>query len=254
MTKKTLPVPIRLQKLLADHNYGSRRRVEEFISAGRITINNHVAQLGDRATILDKIKVDGKLIKLSEAAQTRVLIYNKPEGEICSNFEPFHENTVFDRLPRLKQGRWVSIGRLDINTSGLLLFTNDGDFAHSMMHPNFNWERIYIARVRGMLTVDQEKELLSGVMIDGRMAQCGKIKLIRDKGVNNWYEISLYEGRNREVKRLFEYFGIAVSRLKRVQYGPLLLPITLKQGEFIDLSPQQIEGLIPKETKESDEF
>lgn len=236
--------PIRIQKLLANQNVASRRKIESLIEQGRILINGQVAQLGDKASTNDEIKLDGKKIQLKKTpASIRIILYHKPEGEICSNYEPFHENTVFDNLPHLKQGRWVAVGRLDINTSGLLIFTNDGNTAHQLMHPKHEWERIYLARVRGKLNTHQEKEMLAGISIENYVAKCSQIKCIRSNGANNWYQIGLYEGKNREVKKMFEYYGLSVSRLKRIQYGPYSLPTHLKPKQVMELSQEQINQL-----------
>lgn len=235
---------VRIQKLLADQNVASRRKIEEWIVEGRISINGQLAKLGDKATLDDQISLDGKAIQLKAKESVRLIIYHKPEGEICSKSEPFHEDTVFDSLPPLKQGRWIAIGRLDLNTSGLLLFTNHGELAHRLMHPKFNFERVYLARVLGQLTPSQEKALLVGVQIEDAPAKFSKIDLIRANGANTWYQVGIFEGRNREVKKLFAYFDLEVNRLKRIQFGPFLLPKTLKPGTCAEVPNSQIQSYV----------
>lgn len=232
--------PVRIQKLLAEQNIASRRKIEEWITAERIQVNGVLAKLGDKATLEDTISIDGKAVTLKVQGAPRLIMYHKPDGEICSKSEPFHEDTVFDALPPLRQGRWVAVGRLDLNTSGLLLFTNRGELAHHLMHPKFNFERVYLARVLGKLSGSEEKALLSGVQIEDTPAKFSKLELVRANGANNWYQVGLFEGKNREVKKLFAHFNIQVNRLKRIQFGPFILPKTLKPGECQEIPASRI--------------
>ncbi|MFO1257207.1 MAG: pseudouridine synthase [Gammaproteobacteria bacterium] len=235
--------PIRIQKLLSEQNIASRRKIEEWILAGRIQINGMLAKIGDKVTLEDRILIDGKAVTLKADGPPRLIMYHKPDGEICSKAEPFHEDTVFDALPPLKQGRWVAVGRLDLNTSGLLLFTNRGELAHHLMHPKFNFERVYLARVLGKLSISEEKALLAGVQIEGGSAKFSKLQLVRANGANTWYQVGLFEGKNREVKKLFAHCNIQVNRLKRIQYGPFILPKTLKPRKCEEIPASRFKKL-----------
>ena len=221
--------PERLQKLLAAAGLGSRREIESWIEAGRITVGGRVAKLGERATAGDEIDVDGKRVEL-KAGAGRVLLYHKPAGELVTRSDPQGRPTVFSRLP---PGRWVAVGRLDLNSSGLLLFTDDGKLANRLMHPRYEVEREYLARVQG--AVDAEK-LRRGVQLEDGAAAFERIELERaGEGANRWYRVALREGRNREVRRIFEAVGARVSRLQRVRYGPVELPRDLAPGQWREL-------------------
>lgn len=237
----------KLQKVLARAGLGSRRDMEKLIGANRVTVNGKVAHLGDRVGERDRILVDGHPIalKAAEERRPRVLIYNKPEGEICSVRDPEGRPTVFARLPALRGERWISIGRLDFNTSGLLLFTTDGELANALMHPSSNIDREYLCRVLGDVDEDMEKRLRNGVLLDDGIARFTDITAggSSETSANRWFYVCLMEGRNREVRRLWESQGVKVSRLKRVRYGPVFLPSRLKQGQWQEMSPEQLAEL-----------
>ena len=224
----------KLQKVLADKGIGSRRKVEEMIECGRIQVNGKIAHIGQRIELFDRVQVDGKQVSLGSNSP-ELLLYHKPAGQICSHGDPEGRPTVFDDLPKLSQGRWLSIGRLDYNTQGLLLLTNTGELANKWMHPRSNIDREYKLRVRGRLTDDKLNRLKTGVMLEDGMARCKKITLISsDKGQQNyWLSIVLTEGRNREVRRMMEAVDCTVSQLKRTRFGHLSLPKTLPAGEFL---------------------
>ena len=232
----------KLQKILANAGLGSRREIEKWIASGRVSINGTIAELGERATDKDTIRVDGKIIEIKSAGEiyTRILAYNKPSGEVCTLKDPEGRPTVFDRLPRTKFGRWISIGRLDINTTGLLLFTNNGELAHRLMHPSYQVERKYAVRVHGEVTQEMINQLKQGVLIDGDFCQFNFIQDKGGEGTNHWYEVGLSEGKNREVRKLWESQGVEVSRLMRVQYGPVSLPQQLSRGRWEDLDESTI--------------
>lgn len=225
----------KLQKVLAGQGLGSRRTMEEWISAGRVRVNREVAHLGQRVGPADAITVDGGRPLKIVADHTRILLLNKPSGQVCTRKDPEGRTTVFKGLPRLKQGRWISIGRLDVQTTGLLLLTNDGELANRMMHPSAGLDREYAVRVNGKLEDDAMAELKTGVMIDGELHRFSDIQYFNGRGVNHWYHVVLMEGKNREVRRLFESLGLMVSRLKRVRYGPVLLPSWLPVGQRSEL-------------------
>lgn len=233
----------KLQKILARAGLGSRRDMEEAIAQGRVTVNGRVAVVGDRATPSDKILFDGRPIKLPEKPRLRVILYNKPEGEICSRSDPEGRPTVFDRLPRLKEGRWISVGRLDINTSGLLLFTNDGDFAHKLMHPSSVIDREYLARVYGEVNEEKIQRLLEGVQLEDGMARFTDIVERETDTSSRWFYCVVMEGRNREVRRLWESQGLKVSRLKRVRFGNIFIPSHVRSGQWIELNEKEIAEL-----------
>jgi 23S rRNA pseudouridine2605 synthase len=235
----------KLQKVLARAGFGSRREVEEWIAAGRVKVNGKVASVGERVSADDKILVDGKKLasKNKTREETRVLLYNKPEDEICTRKDPEGRPTVFDRLPPIKHGRWVSIGRLDINTSGLLLFTTDGELANKLTHPSSQIEREYAVRVMGEVKPDMVQAMHKGVMIDGHLCRFTDIQYYAGTGINQWYHVVVREGRNREVRKLWESQGLRVSRLKRVRFGPRFIPSTVKRGSFIELKQNEIDKL-----------
>lgn len=245
--------PEKLQKLLAQCGLGSRRQIEELIRAGRVRVNGQVAQIGERASSTDRIELDGRPIKLTAKSEAvRVLVYNKPEGEVCTRQDPEGRQTVFDRLPRLHGQRWIAVGRLDINTTGLLLFTTDGELANRLMHPSWQIDREYAVRVMGAVDEDVLKRLREGVLLEDGMARFSDITPAGGSGVNQWYYVTLMEGRNREVRRLWESQGVVVSRLKRVRFGPLALPSRIKMGQWEELGQGDIDvlyrlvGLEPK--------
>jgi 23S rRNA pseudouridine2605 synthase len=235
----------RIQKVLATHGYGSRREIETWISAGRISVNGRPAKLGDRIEPEDKIAIDGKAIRLRfhRLEHSRVLIYNKPEGEVCTRSDPHSRPTVFDHLPRLKSGRWISVGRLDINTAGLLLLTNDGELANLLMHPATEIEREYAVRVLGAVDAGMLRQLTSGVRLDDGDAAFERITDGGGSGANHWYHVVLREGRKREVRRLWESQGVKVSRLKRIRFGAITLPKSVRQGHLAELGPSEVEEL-----------
>jgi len=222
-----------VQKLLAAAGLGSRREIETWIEAGRVTVNGNVAKLGDRATPADSILVDGKPVARPKASPPRVLLYHKPVGQLVTRSDPQGRPTIFSELP---PGRWVAVGRLDLNSSGLLLLTDSGDLANRLMHPRYGLEREYVARIRGALQPSEERKLLQGITLDGIPARFESVRSDREsEGTNRWYRVVLKEGRNREVRRLFEALGHPVSRLVRVRYGPLELPADLAPGRWIEL-------------------
>ncbi len=234
----------KLQKILADSGLGSRREMEKWIAAGRVTIDDRLATLGDRSTREAKIRVDGRLINPQATEQHQYLIYNKPEGEMCTRTDPEGRATVFDRLPKLHKQRWIMVGRLDLNTSGLLLFTTDGELANRLMHPSSEIEREYAVRVLGKVTVQQLQNLLDGVQLEDGPAKFSHIEAIDPKeSANQWFRVVLKEGRNREVRRLWETQGLTVSRLVRIRFGDIQLPNYLKRGEYKYLTIQAITKL-----------
>lgn len=243
---KELPgKPERLHKLLAQSGVGSRREMEELIAAGRVSVNGETAATGQSASPGDRIKVNGKLVHLKFSNRLpRVIIYHKPEGEIVSRDDPKHRPTVFTSLPRMSGGRWVAVGRLDFNTSGLLLFTTSGDLANRLMHPRYNLVREYAVRVLGEMPDDARQRLLDGIELDDGLAQFATFQEAGGEGANHWYRVSLFEGRNREVRRMFEAVGVVVSRLMRVRYGPFVLPPSLKRGQVMEIGEVDIKKLL----------
>lgn len=236
----------KLQKVLANAGVGSRREMEKWIEQGRISVNGKIATLGDRVEPLDKLRVDGNLLSgQPQKNMCRVLMYNKPEGELCSRKDPQGRPTVFDRLPKILNGRWIAVGRLDINTSGLLLFTNDGELANRLMHPKHEIEREYAVRVFGEVDREILNRLTKGVELEDGMAKFTEIRKRPgdDESLNSWYNVSLSEGKNREVRRLWESQGLQVSRLIRVRYGTLELQNRLPQGGWIELPLQDLNVL-----------
>ena len=236
----------KLQKVLARAGFASRRELEEWIAAGRISVNGKVATLGERVGENDIIRVDGRVVQRARLAprERRVLIYHKPLGEVCTRSDPEGRPTIFDNLPRLTNGRWVTIGRLDINTSGLLLLTNDGELANRLMHPSSEIEREYAVRVLGEISEETLGRLRSGVQLDDGEARFDSLVDGGGEGANHWYHVTLREGRNREVRRLWESQGVAVSRLTRVRYGNVTLPRSVRPGRFADLKGPDLEGLL----------
>ncbi|SFP82595.1 23S rRNA pseudouridine(2605) synthase RluB [Pseudomonas borbori] len=240
------PAGEKLQKVMARMGLASRREIEGWISAGRVKVNGAVAGLGQRVDLHDAIAIDGRLIKREEAAESvrRVIIYNKPEGEICTRDDPEGRPTVFDRLPRPKEGRWINIGRLDINTTGLLMFTTDGELANRLMHPSFQMDREYAVRVRGEVDEEMIERLKAGVMLEDGPAKFTDIKEAPGGvGFNHWYHCVVMEGRNREVRRLWESQGLVVSRLKRVRFGPVFITSDLTMGRWREMSQREVDIL-----------
>ncbi|MDG9930857.1 MULTISPECIES: 23S rRNA pseudouridine(2605) synthase RluB [unclassified Pseudomonas] len=235
----------KLQKVLARAGLGSRRDIEQWIADGRVKVNGAVATLGARVEARDAISVDGQLLKREDAQVTRrVLIYNKPEGEICTRDDPEGRPTVFDRLPRPKEGRWINIGRLDINTTGLLLFTTDGELANRLMHPSYEMDREYAVRVRGEVTEEMIEQLKAGVMLEDGPAKFTDIQEAPGgEGFNHWYHCVVMEGRNREVRRLWESQGVVVSRLKRVRFGPVFMTSDLPMGRWREMGQREVDIL-----------
>jgi 23S rRNA pseudouridine2605 synthase len=236
----------RLQKVMAQSGHGSRRNIEILIAQGHVTINGHAAKLGDLVGPGDRVKLDGRLIHLRFGAQLpRVLLYHKPEGEICTRDDPEGRPTVFAKLPRVNNARWVSIGRLDFNTSGLLIFTTSGELANRLMHPRYEVEREYAVRLMGTLSPEQVQALTGeGVEIDGERCRFDRLVDKGGEGANHWYHVVLKEGKNREVRRMFEAVGLMVSRLMRVRYGPVELPSFLKRGQARDLAEPEVVKLM----------
>lgn len=235
----------KLQKVLARAGLGSRRQIEGWITQGRITIDGIVAKLGDRIDNTAKVAVDGRLVIQPQLrpAKCQVLIYHKPEGEICSRSDPEGRPTVFDNLPLLRGQRWVAIGRLDINTSGLLLFTTDGELAHRLLHPSYEVERQYAVRVLGKIDDTILKRLRVGVNLEDGFASFTDIQDAGGTGANHWYHVTLKEGRQREVRRLWESQDITVSRLIRIKFANIQLPRLLRPGKWQELEAEQIEAL-----------
>lgn len=248
----------KLHKVLAQAGMGSRLEMEQLIMEGRISVNNEPAHIGQRIQFGDQIKVNGKPIRFRIAPPpARVIAYHKPVGEVVTHDDPQNRPTVFRRLPKLPQGKWQSVGRLDLNTEGLLLFTNSGDLANQLMHPRFGLEREYAARVLGALSKEEKQRLLDGVPLDDTPAQFGSIEEGGGEGSNLWYRVTISEGRNREVRRMFEAVGHAVSRLIRIRYGAMVLPRGLRRGAWMELDERDIRALMraagsPSEASPSD--
>ena len=235
----------RIQKLLAAAGIASRREAERMIEAGRVSVNGDVIKLGDKAELTDTVRVDGKIIHLDRRPEVkhRVLAYHKPEGEICTRSDPEGRPTIFDHLPRLRSGRWIAVGRLDINTSGLILLTTDGELANRLMHPANEIEREYAVRVLGQVSESMKRTLRKGVELEDGVGHFNSIRDAGGTGANHWYHVTLNEGRNREVRRLWESQGVRVSRLSRVRYGPISLRRGLKPGAWDELMRADIDKL-----------
>jgi 23S rRNA pseudouridine2605 synthase len=235
----------RLQKVLARAGFGSRRQIEDWIRDGRITVNGTRAEIGISVATGDLVKIDGRSVSIAvdPAHAARTLAYHKPAGELTTRRDEAGRPTVFDNLPRIKNGRWISVGRLDFNTSGLLLVTTDGELAHRLMHPSWELEREYAVRVLGKADEAVLQRLQEGVMLDDGMAAFASLQDAGGQGANHWYHVVVREGRNREVRRLWESQGLKVSRLIRIRYGPVGLPRDLRAGRFRDLSRAELEAL-----------
>jgi 23S rRNA pseudouridine2605 synthase len=231
----------KLQKVLANLGLGSRRKMERWIEAGRVTVDGSVATLGDRVHAGQALRLDGKPLEVDAAEQVRVLLYHKPVREVCSRDDPEGRKTVFERLPKLKSGRWISVGRLDFNTSGVLLFTTDGALANALMHPSSAIEREYLVRVMGRVDEPMLERLKDGVELDDGLARFSDIQEGGGDGINRFFYVVLMEGRNREVRRLWESQGTTVSRLKRVRYGEVFLPSKLKKGQWLELPQRDVD-------------
>jgi len=239
------PVGEKLQKVLARAGLGSRREMERAIEQGRVIVNGETAKLGDRVELSDRIDLDKKRLSLAPAAENgiKVLLYNKPEGEICSRSDPEGRPTVFDNLPSLKNERWISVGRLDFNTSGLLLFTTDGELANRLMHPSSTIDREYLIRIQGDVDDKMKTRLQEGILLDDGLAKFTDVVDGAGSGTNRWFYCVVMEGRNREVRRLWESQGVKVSRLKRVRFGNIFIPSHVRVGQWTELSPKEIKEL-----------
>ena len=236
--------PERIQKVLARAGHGSRREIERWIEAGRITINGHVAGLGDSLAENDRVCLDDKPLPFDISVPPRVIAYHKPAGELCSRHDPEGRATIFEHLPKLSKGRWVQVGRLDYNTSGLLLLTTDGELANRLMHPAAGIEREYAVRVLGDVDPEMLERLRRGVELEDGIAAFARIKDAGGSGANHWYHVVLKEGRNHEVRRLWASQGVTVSRLKRIRYGPVVLTSRLAQQRWRELDEQELIVLL----------
>lgn len=235
----------KLQKALADLGLGSRREIEEWIAAGRVSVNGEPAHVGQRISLHDKVKVSGRLVQLRQSTRLpKVLIYHKPEGEIVSHDDPEGRPSVFEHLPRIRSGRWIAVGRLDYNSCGLLVLTNNGDLANRLMHPRYNLEREYAVRILGDLSEEAARQLTTGIELEDGPAKFLRLYQTGGEGANRWYEVTLSEGRNREVRRMFAAVGVTVSRLMRVRYGPIHLPPQLKRGQCRELTDTEVKSLL----------
>ncbi|MFA5703455.1 MAG: pseudouridine synthase [Advenella sp.] len=235
----------KLHKVLADAGVGSRREMEELIIAGRVSVNGEPAHIGQRVGMNDVVRVNGRLVARPNAKRPpRVILYHKPAGEIVSHDDPEGRATVFSRLPKMRTGKWVSVGRLDLNTEGLLIFTTSGDLANRFMHPRYGNEREYAVRVLGELGAAQMESLTKGIQLDDGMAAFGVMEHIGGEGSNRWYRVTIQEGRNREVRRMFEAVGVTVSRLIRTRFGEVVLPRNLRRGRWEELDPSLVVALM----------
>jgi 23S rRNA pseudouridine2605 synthase len=235
----------KLHKVLARAGLGSRLAMEQLIAGGHLTVNGKSASIGLRVGPQDTVRLDGKVLKLKFADETpRILLYHKPEGEIVSHDDPQARPTVFDKLPKLKGAKWTVVGRLDLNSCGLMVFSTSGDLANRLAHPRFEIEREYAVRVMGELTPEQKEQLLQGVELEDGPAKFASIEERGGEGANRWYNVVLSEGRNREVRRMFETLGLMVSRLMRVRYGMISLPPRLKRGQWLEMEPKQVAQVL----------
>ncbi len=246
-TDEVFSEPQRLHKILASCGFGSRRAMEELIIAGRITVNRMPAEIGQKVGPGDEVRINGEPVKIRFAEpKPRVLVYHKPAGEIVTRDDPEDRPTVFEQLPPIKDGKWIAVGRLDYNTEGLLLFTNSGELANRLMHPRYEVEREYSVRVMGRLSDEQMHALTDGVELEDGPAKCEKVE---DGGgdedsANHWYNAVIKEGRNREIRRLFEALGLTVSRLIRTRYGKVAMPSVVKRGDVLELEPAEVQSLL----------
>ncbi len=235
----------RLQKVLAKAGLGSRRQMEDWIREGRVEVDGKRAELGEKVSETQRITVDGRRLHLKPAAAStpEVIVYHKPLGEVCSRDDPEGRPTVFNNLPRPRQGRWISVGRLDINTTGLMLFTTDGELAHRLMHPSREIEREYAVRLLGEVDMPMLERLVEGVELEDGVARFAAVEESGGTGANRWFHVILKEGRNREVRRLWESQGVKVSRLTRVRYGPVILERKLRKGKSRPLLAEEMKRL-----------
>ena len=238
----------KLQKFLANRGYGSRRQIEQWISDGRVRLNNSVAKIGDRVSINDSIFLDNKKVRSRELVETHIIVYNKPEGLVSTTKDTRGRPLVFDNLPPLKRGKWISVGRLDINTSGLMLFTTNGELANRLMHPKYSIDRKYLVRVYGKVEKKNIEALKKGVLIGDEYSRFKNIQfrneVLKDQArLNNWFQVTLCSGKNREVRSLWESQGFEVSRLKRISYGPVILPSFVRPGNYTYLSEKEVAQL-----------
>lgn len=233
----------KLHKILADAGIGSRRDMEELIVAGRVSVNGEPAHVGQRILPTDQVRVNGKLLMRKQPGRLpRVLLYHKPAGEIVSQDDPQSRTTVFDKLPKISGGRWIAVGRLDFNTEGLLVLTTSGELANRLMHPRFEVEREYAVRILGDLTPEIQARLLAGVDLDDGPARFSRVEDAGGQGANHWFRVTIQEGRNREVRRVFDAVGLTVSRLIRIRFGAIQLPRALSRGRYQELSPAWVEA------------
>ena len=238
----------KLQKFLANRGYGSRRQVEQWISDGRVRLNNSVAKIGDRVSINDSIFLDNKKVRSRELVETHIIVYNKPEGLVSTTKDTRGRPLVFDNLPPLKRGKWISVGRLDINTSGLMLFTTNGELANRLMHPKYSIDRKYLVRVYGKVEKKNIEALKKGILIGDEYSRFKSIEfkneVLKDQArLNNWFQVTFGSGKNREVRSLWESQGFEVSRLKRISYGPVILPSFVRPGNYSYLSEKEVAQL-----------
>ena len=233
----------RIHKVLADHGHGSRRGIEQLIKKNKVEVNGKIAKIGQLVSEKDSFKIEGKNIVLSRKGNKdiRILIYNKKVGEVSTRHDPENRPTVFDNLPRLNSERWISVGSLDINTSGLMLFTNKGELANKLMHPSSVIEREYVARIHGLVTEKILQNLINGVKLEDGLARFTDVQEGKKGKTNQWFAMVIMEGRTREVRRLWESQNLQVSRRKRVRYGDLFLPANLKQGSYKELSKSEVK-------------
>ncbi|MCY4050507.1 MAG: pseudouridine synthase [Gammaproteobacteria bacterium] len=239
----------RLQKYLSRLGVGSRREIDAWIEAGRISVNGKISILGTQVGSDDHIQIDGRpirnrILRNEKSSRPRVLLYNKPEGEICTRKDPQNRPSVFSKFPRLKSGRWILVGRLDINSRGLLMITNNGDLAQSLMHPSFNNEREYLCRIYGNVTTSKINSLLQGRDLDGRLVKFQRVEKIRGQGRNMWFSVVVTEGRYREIRRLWKSVGCTVSRLNRIRFGEIRLPRDLRIGKWTELNHKSVYRLM----------
>ncbi len=247
--KKTIQKSIekeRIQKVLASLGLGSRRQIEAWIAEGRISVNGQIAKLGDTLSLRDTVSIDGQVVRRFEPKRKRVriLMYHKPEGEICTRRDPEARRTIFESLPSLRNSRWIPVGRLDLNTSGLILLTTEGELAHRLMHPSFEIEREYAVRILGEVTPTMIKNLKKGVVVEGERYAFDEVEDAGGTGVNHWYKVVLREGKNREVRTLWESQGVKVSRLIRTRFGSVTLPRLLRPGKWRDLDVEEVRELV----------
>ena len=238
----------KLQKFLANRGYGSRRQIEQWISDGRVRLNNSVAKIGDRVSINDSIFLDNKKVRSRDLVETQIIVYNKPEGLVSTTKDTRGRPLVFDNLPPLKRGKWISVGRLDINTSGLMLFTTNGELANRLMHPKYSIDRKYLVRVYGKVEKKNIEALKKGILIGDEYSRFKSIEfkneVLKDQvRLNNWFQVTLGSGKNREVRSLWESQGFEVSRLKRISYGPVILPSFVRPGNYTYLSEKEVAQL-----------